>query len=161
MNDHSVSPQASDAVTPAVDSSLWVWGANAIRPRLLHSMLRVKNLDASIKFYCQGLGMHEISRFESEQGRFTLLFLSYTDFASGPAIELTYNWDQADDYSHGTGFGHLAVGVPDIQGMCDRLAAHGGTVTTAPKKMLEGAPHLAFVKDPDGYSIELIQTFHG
>jgi lactoylglutathione lyase len=161
MNNQPVPPPANEAVEATVDKDLWVWGDDATKPRLLHSMIRVRDLDKSLKFYCQGLGMAPISRFDSEQGRFSLLFLSFTDFASGPAIELTYNWDQPEDYSHGTGFGHIAIGVPDIQGMCDHLAAHGGTVTTAPKKMVAGAPHLAFVKDPDGYSIELIQTFHG
>ena len=144
-----------------LDESLWVWGTSATEPRLLHTMVRVRDLDRSLKFYCDGLGMRVLSRFDSEQGRFSLRFLSFTDFASGPAIELTHNWDQAEDYTHGSGYGHIAIGVPDIHAACKRLAEAGGTVTTPPKHMVPGAPALAFVKDPDGYPIELIQTRHG
>ncbi|MFL7962149.1 lactoylglutathione lyase [Pseudomonas kielensis] len=161
MSDERTTVKAPQAADKTVDGSLWVWGANATQPRLLHSMIRVRDLAKSLDFYCEGLGMAPISRFDSEQGRFSLVFLSYTDFASGPAIELTHNWDQPDDYTHGSGFGHLAIGVPDIHAMCRKLEAHGGTVSTAPKIMVPGAPALAFVKDPDGYSIELIQTLHG
>lgn len=157
MNDERATGQA----TEAVDERLWVWGANAVEPRLLHTMIRVRNLDKSLMFYCDGLGMEPISRFDSEQGRFSLVFLSFTSFASGPAIELTHNWDQPDDYTHGNGYGHIAIGVPDIHGMCRKLEACGGVITTAPKHMVPGAPALAFVKDPDGYAVELIQTLHG
>ena len=143
-----------------LDKSLWVWGSEETKPRLLHTMIRVRNLDASLKFYCEGLGMHQLSRFDSEQGRFTLMFLSFTDFDSGPAIELTHNWDQGENYSHGSGYGHVAIGVPDIDRMCDHLEKFGGTCTLRPKKMVPGAPALAFVKDPDGYPIELIQNRH-
>lgn len=144
-----------------LDESLWVWGTKAAEPRLLHTMVRVRDLDKSLKFYCEGLGMRVLSAFDSEQGRFSLRFLSYTDFAGGPAIELTYNWDKAEDYTHGSGYGHVAIGVPDIHAACKKLEEAGGTVTTPPKHMVPGAPALAFVKDPDGYSIELIQTRHG
>ena len=161
MNDQRTTVQAPQAAGKAVDESLWVWGTDATRPRLLHTMVRVRDLAKSLAFYCEGLGMAPISRYDSEQGRFTLVFLSFTDFASGPAIELTHNWDQPEDYSHGSGYGHVAIGVPDIHGMCAKLQAHGGLVTTAPKMMVPGAPALAFVKDPDGYAIELIQTLHG
>jgi lactoylglutathione lyase len=151
-----------DAIGAAeLDEKLWVWGANATEPRLLHTMVRVRDLDRSLKFYCDGLGMRVLSAFDSEQGRFSLRFVSFTDFASGPAIELTHNWDKAEDYTHGSGYGHIAIGVPDIHAACKRLEAAGGTVTTEPKHMVAGAPALAFVKDPDGYSIELIQTRHG
>ena len=141
-----------------LDETLWVWGTHEAKPRLLHSMIRIRDLDRSLKFYCDGLGMSVLSRFDSEQGRFTLVFISYTDFSNGPAIELTYNWDAVDDYSHGSGFGHVAIGVPDIRATCDRLEQFGGTVSLQPKQMVAGAPELAFVKDPDGYAIELIQT---
>lgn len=139
------------------DEGLWVWGTQADRPRLLHTMIRVRDLEASLKFYCEGLGMQVLSEFNSEQGRFSLRFLSYTDFAGGPAIELTHNWDQGEPYTHGSGFGHVAIGVPDIEAACAKAQAAGGTVTVAPKHMVPGAPKLAFVKDPDGYPIEFIQ----
>lgn len=144
-----------------LDKSLWVWGTEATEPRLLHTMVRVRNLDRALKFYCEGLGMRVLSSFDSEQGRFSLRFLSFTDFASGPAIELTHNWDHAEDYTHGSGYGHIAIGVPDIHVACQRLEDAGGKVTTSPKHMVPGAPALAIVKDPDGYPIELIQTRHG
>lgn len=161
MNDQRTTVQAPHAVGNAVDESLWVWGTDAVQPRLLHTMIRVRDLAKSLDFYCEGLGMAPISRYDSEQGCFTLVFLSFTDFANGPAIELTHNWGQPDDYTHGNGYGHIAIGVPDIHAMCAKLQAHGGVVTTAPKMMVPGAPALAFVKDPDGYAIELIQTLHG
>lgn len=143
-----------------LDESLWIWGMHETKPRILHSMIRVRDLDRSLKFYCDGLGMRLMNRFDSEKGRFSLLFISYTEFAEGPAIELTYNWDVVEDYSHGGGFGHIAIGVPNIHAMCDRLEQFGGNVSLRPKTMVDGAPEIAFVKDPDGYAIELIQTRH-
>lgn len=135
----------------------WNWGRNADKPRLLHAMIRVRDVDAALRFYVDGLGMKVLDRFDIEAGRFSILFLSYTDYESGPAIELTYNWDQKENYSHGSGYGHIAIGVPDIEEMFARLPAYGGVQVTAPKRQLPGAPLLAFVKDPDGYAIELIQ----
>jgi lactoylglutathione lyase len=138
---------------------LWVWGENADRPRLLHSMLRVRDVDATLRFYCDGLGMNLLDRYDFETGRFSILFLSYAGYRDGPAaIELTYNWDQDSDYTHGNGYGHIAIGVPDVRQMWARLADYGGRQGTAPKSMMPGAPELAFVYDPDGYAIELIQT---
>lgn len=137
---------------------LWAWGEDADRPRLLHSMIRVRDVDASLRFYCDGLGMTVLDRHDFEAGRFSLLFLSYAGYRDGPAaIELTYNWDQGSDYTHGSGYGHIAIGVPDVPAMWNRLAEFGGRQGTAPKAMMEGAPQLAFVYDPDGYAIELIQ----
>lgn len=142
---------------PCVDP-LWAWGENGEQPRLLHSMLRVKDVDASLRFYCDGLGLRLLDRYDFESGRFSILFLSYAGYRDGPAaLELTYNWDQEADYTHGSGYGHVAIGVPDVSAMYDRLGDHGGTQVTPPKIMMEGAPELAFVKDPDGYAIELIQ----
>lgn len=136
----------------------WVWGETAQSPRILHSMFRVRNVDASLRFYCDGLGMVLLDRYDFEQGRFSILFLSYAGYRDGPAaLELTYNWDQDSDYSHGSGYGHIAIGVPDVPSMWSRLADYGGRQGTAPKSMMEGAPQLAFVYDPDGYAIELIQ----
>lgn len=137
---------------------LWAWGEEAQRPRLLHTMIRVRDAEASLRFYCDGLGMTVLDRHDFEQGRFSIIFLSYAGYRDGPAaLELTYNWDHSADYSHGSGYGHVAIGVPDVAAMYERLPNYGGRQVTAPKVMMPGAPQLAFVKDPDGYAIELIQ----
>jgi len=144
--------------TEAAIDPMWVWGETADKPRVLHSMVRVRNVDAALRFYRDGLGMTLLDRYDFEKGRFSILFLSFAGYRDGPAaLELTYNWDQAEDYSHGSGYGHVAIGVPDVVAMYDRLADYGGTQVGPPKAMMEGAPQLAFVKDPDGYAIELIQ----
>lgn len=136
----------------------WVWGEDTDRPRVLHSMIRIRNVDASLRFYRDGLGMNVLDRYDFEEGRFSILFLSYAGYRDGPAaLELTCNWDQAEDYTHGTGYGHIAIGVPNVTAMWNRLVDFGGVKSTAPKSLREGAPQLAFVKDPDGYAIELIQ----
>lgn len=136
----------------------WVWGEDADQPRLLHTMFRVRNIEATLRFYCNGLGMTLLDRYDFEAGRFSILFLSYAGYRDGPAaLELTYNWDQDCDYTQGSGYGHIAIGVPDVQSMWDRLADFGGQKGTAPKSMMPDAPQLAFVYDPDGYAIELIQ----
>lgn len=145
------------ANTTGIDP-LWVWGEESEHPRVLHSMFRVRDVEASLHFYRDGLGMAVLDRYDFEKGRFSILFLSYAGYRDGPAaLELTYNWDQAEDYSHGSGYGHVAIGVSDVQAMYERLASFGGKPVTAPKSMIAGAPQLAFVKDPDGYAIELIQ----
>jgi lactoylglutathione lyase len=141
---------------------LWVWGESADSPRVLHSMIRVRDVDAALHFYRDGLGMSLLDRYDFEQGRFSILFLSFGSYRDGQAaLELTYNWDQAEDYSHGSGYGHVAIGVPDVTAMYQRLLDYRGTQVSPPKKMMEGAPELAFVKDPDGYAIELIQLRRG
>lgn len=137
---------------------LWVWGEEEVAPRLLHAMLRVRDVDAALRFYCDGLGMRQLDRYDFEQGRFSILFLSYAGYRDGQAaLELTYNWDQDDAYTHGNGYGHIAIGVADVTAMWERLPDFGGRQGSAPKAMLAGAPQLAFVYDPDGYAIELIQ----
>ena len=136
----------------------WPWGTAATAPRLLHTMIRVRDIDASLRFYIDGLGMKVLDRYDIEAGRFSILFISFTSYDDGPAIELTHNWDQAEDYSHGSGYGHIAVGVPDIDAVYGRLGEFGGALQKPPKPQLPGAPRLAFVKDPDGYAIELIET---
>jgi lactoylglutathione lyase len=139
------------------EEDLWAWGSAAKEPRILHTMIRVLDLEKSLAFYRDQLGMQQISRLDIEAGRFSIVFLSYGGFENG-AIELTHNWDTTDRYTHGTGFGHIAIGVPDIYGTCERLKAAGVPITVEPKILVPGGPALAFVKDPDGYSIELIQT---
>ena len=125
--------------------------------RYLHTMVRVKDLDAALDFYCAKLGLVEVNRMESEKGRFTLVFLSAPEDADAakakqaPCVELTYNWD-AQDYDGGRNFGHLAYQVDDIYALCDRLQAGGVTINRPPR---DG--HMAFVRSPDGISIELLQ----
>jgi lactoylglutathione lyase len=123
----------------------------------LHTMVRVKDLDASLDFYCNKLGLVELSRQESEAGRFTLVFLAAPDDLElarerkAPMVELTYNWD-AEDYTGGRNFGHLAYRVDDIYATCQRLMDAGVVINRPPR---DG--HMAFVRSPDNISIELLQ----
>lgn len=124
--------------------------------RILHTMIRVGNLERSIEFYRDKLGMTVFRTKEYPEGRFTLTFLGYGHEETQAAIELTYNWD-TDAYAVGTGFGHIAIGVPEIYQFCANLKAKGVTITREPGPMKHGSTVIAFLKDPDGYSIELIQ----
>ncbi|PSU35783.1 lactoylglutathione lyase [Photobacterium lutimaris] len=123
--------------------------------KFLHTMIRVTDLDQSIEFYTKILGMKVLDRFENTEYRYTLVFVGYE--ANSATIELTHNWD-TDAYELGNAFGHLALGVDDIYAACDKIKAQGGNVTREPGPMLGGTTHIAFVKDPDGYAVELIQT---
>lgn len=126
--------------------------------KYLHTMVRVKDLDASLDFYCNMLGLKEITRNESPAGRFTLIFLcapgdeELAKTSRAPTVELTYNWD-TEDYQGGRNFGHLAYAVDDIYALCERLQA-GGVVINRPPR--DG--HMAFVRSPDGVSVELLQA---
>jgi lactoylglutathione lyase len=124
--------------------------------RMLHTMIRVKDLDASIKFY-KLLGMHELRRREVPDGRYTLAFVGYGDEDTNAVIELTFNWDQTQGYEIGTGFGHLAVGVPDVAATCEAVRKGGGKVTREAGPVKFGTTIIAFVEDPDGYKTELVQ----
>ena len=125
--------------------------------RMLHTMLRVKDLDKSLAFYTGPMGMKVLRKREVPEGKYTLAFVGYDDETSQAVVELTYNWDQAKPYDIGTGFGHLAVGVPDVKGVCDQVTKTGGKVTRAPGPVKFGTTVIAFVEDPDGYKIELIE----
>jgi lactoylglutathione lyase len=124
--------------------------------QLLHTMIRVNDLDESLKFYCDHLGMKLLRRQEYPGGRFTLAFVGYGDEASHSVIELTYNWD-THQYDLGNAFGHLAIGVPDIYKFCDQLRANGVKIVREPGPMKHGSTEIAFIEDPNGYRIELIQ----
>ena len=137
---------------------LWVWGQAEERPRLLHTMIRVRDIDAALRFYRDGLAMRLLDRYDFGAQRFSILFLSFSDYSDGPALELTYNWDVEEPYSHGSGFGHIALGTPDVAEAVGRLAEYGGTVFRPPYQLVPEGPTMAFVRDPDGYLIELIQT---
>jgi lactoylglutathione lyase len=124
--------------------------------RMLHTMLRVGDLDKSLAFYCDILGMQLLRRKDYPGGEFTLAFVGYGDEQDNTVIELTYNWG-VEKYNLGEGYGHIALGVDDIYGTCDRIKAQGGKVTREPGPMKHGTTVIAFVEDPDGYKIELIQ----
>jgi lactoylglutathione lyase len=120
-------------------------------------MIRVRDLDRSVDFYTRLLGMTELRRTDYPEGRFTLCFVGYGPERAGAVIELTHNWDQRDPYTQGTGFGHLAIAVADIYGACERLAAEGVNIPRPPGPMKHGTTVIAFIEDPDGYKIELIE----
>ncbi|MGQ9866959.1 MAG: lactoylglutathione lyase [Pseudanabaenaceae cyanobacterium] len=124
--------------------------------RMLHTMLRVGNLERSLSFYTEVLGMQLLRQKDYPSGRFTLAFVGYGDEKENTVIELTHNWD-TDRYELGDGFGHIALGVEDIYGTCAAIAAKGGKVVREPGPMKHGSTVIAFVEDPDGYKIELIQ----
>ncbi len=125
--------------------------------RLLHTMIRVRDLDRSIDFYTRLLGMQLLRRKDYPGGKFTLAFVGYGDEANNAVVELTYNWDQKEPYELGTGFGHLAIGVPDIYAACERLEQEGVSIPRPPGPMKHGGSVIAFIEDPDGYKIELIE----
>jgi lactoylglutathione lyase len=124
--------------------------------QLLHTMIRVNDLDESLHFYCERLGMTLLRKQDYPGGRFTLAFVGYGDERAHTVVELTYNWD-THHYDIGTGFGHLAIGVPDIYAACDRLRAQGVKIVREPGPMKHGGTEIAFIEDPNGYRIELIQ----
>ncbi|MGB0895181.1 MAG: lactoylglutathione lyase [Parashewanella sp.] len=125
--------------------------------QLLHTMLRVGNLDESIDFYTRILGMKLLRKSENAEYRYTLAFVGYGEESTGQAvIELTFNWD-TDKYDLGSGYGHIALGFEDIYKQCDIIADAGGKITRAPGPVAGGTTEIAFIEDPDGYKIELIQ----
>lgn len=120
--------------------------------RYLHTMIRVRDLDAALRFFCEGLGLREIRRRDEERGRFTLVFLGSEPGVDSPQIELTHNWDQTDAYTVGRNFGHVAYEVGDIYAACQRMLDLGYTVNRPPR---DG--RMAFVRSPDLVSVELLQ----
>ncbi|KZD07200.1 glyoxalase I [Oceanibaculum pacificum] len=133
---------------PAVDTSKF---------RMLHTMIRVFDLDKSIDFYTRHLGMKLLRRTDYESGRFTLAFVGYGDESANTVIELTHNWDQAEPYTIGSGYGHMAIGVPDIYATCAGMEAEGVKIPRPPGPMKHGGSVIAFIEDPDGYKVELIE----
>lgn len=139
--------QATDAST-----------ADAAGFRMLHTMLRVKDLDRSLDFYTRLLGMKLLRKRDVPAGKYSLAFVGYGTERDSTVIELTYNWGKDEGYELGTGFGHLAIGVPDAYAVCDRLAQEGVKIPRPAGPVQHGTTVIAFVEDPDGYKIELIQT---
>jgi len=135
---------------------------SATPSRILYPMIRVCNIDRSLKFYVNALGMRELRRESFKAGRFTLLFVGYGEEANGTVLELTYNWDE-QHYEHGNRYGHLALEVKDIYKACERLASMGVIIAREPGPMAFAADEtderetIAFIEDPDGYRIELIE----
>jgi lactoylglutathione lyase len=125
--------------------------------RMLHTMLRVTDLEKSLAFYTGPLGMKLLRKRDYPDGKFTLAFVGYGDETTNAVIELTYNWGRDQAYQLGDAFGHIALGVPDIYGTCEALAKTGVKITRPPGPMKFGGSVIAFIEDPDGYKIELIQ----
>ena len=125
--------------------------------RMLHTMIRVGNLERSLAFYEGTMGMRLLRRKEYESGRFTLAFVGYQDESEGAVIELTHNWG-IESYDLGTGYGHIALEVDDAYAACAQIKARGGVVSREAGPMKHGTTVIAFVQDPDGYKIELIQA---
>ncbi len=126
--------------------------------RFLHTMIRVFDLDKSIDFYTRLLGMKLLRRRDFPTGKFTLAFVAYGEGNPGTAeIELTHNWDQKEPYNLGSAYGHMAIAVPDIYKTCEALAAEGVKIPRPPGPMAHGGSVIAFIEDPDGYKIELIE----
>ncbi|MBI3513131.1 MAG: lactoylglutathione lyase [Proteobacteria bacterium] len=126
------------------------------KARMLHTMIRVHDLDRSIKFYTELLGMKLLRRTDYPEGKFTNVFVGYGDETTHAVLELTHNWDHAP-YNLGDGYGHVALGVPDVYAACDRLAKAGAKIPRPAGPMKHGTTVIAFVEDPDGYKIELVQ----
>jgi lactoylglutathione lyase len=132
-------------------------GAGAFQGRMLHTMIRVFDLEKSIDFYTRHLGMKVLRRREVPGGRYTLAFVGYGEEETSTVVELTCNWDQKEPCAIGTGFGHLAVGIPDVYGACERLGKAGVKITRPAGPVKFGTSVIAFIEDPDGYKIELIE----
>lgn len=124
--------------------------------RLLHTMLRVGNLDASIEFYTSIMGMELLRKNDNEAYKYTLAFLGYGDEKQNTVLELTYNWG-VTEYDLGGAFGHIAIEVEDVYAACDKIREQGGVISREAGPVKGGSTEIAFVKDPDGYAIELIQ----
>ena len=132
--------------------------AGASDYRMLHTMIRVKDLDKSLDFYTRLMGMKVLRKRDVPAGKYSLAFVGYGEERDNAVIELTYNWGKDDGYEMGTAFGHLAIGVPDAYAVCERLAAEGVKIPRPAGPVQHGTTVIAFVEDPDGYKIELIQT---
>jgi lactoylglutathione lyase len=126
------------------------------KARMLHTMIRVLDLEKSIDFYTNKLGMTLSRRSDNETGRYTVAFVGYGDEKDATVVELTHNWDRKEPYDLGTAFGHLAIGVDDIYGICAKLAADGVKVPRPAGPVKGGTTVIAFIEDPDGYKIELV-----
>jgi lactoylglutathione lyase len=128
-----------------------------VKQRYMHTMVRVRDLDKSVEFYTKAMGMNVLRRIEVPEGEYSLVFVGYGDEETEPTIELTYNWGKDDGYEIGNGFGHFAIGVEDVAATCDYVRKLGGKVTREAGPVKFGTTVIAFIEDPDGYKVELIQ----
>ncbi len=140
------------------DPKYWLAGTDATERRILHTMMRVKDPKVALPFYTDGLGMKLVHTYEIESRGITAFFLSYDENATDGFLELAHYWKAEGPYSHGTGYGHIAVGVPDFKATFEKLEAMGAEVIARPYILFPGGPHLAMVKDRDGYAVEIIQA---
>ena len=124
--------------------------------KILHTMIRVNDLDESVRFYCDRLGMKLLRKKDYPSGRFTLAFVGYGTESDNAVIELTHNWD-THEYELGNAFGHVAIGVEDVYRTCEALRAQGAKIVREPGPMKHGGSDIAFIEDPNGYKIELIK----
>lgn len=145
----------TDQATAAFAPQYWNWGADARAPRMLHTMIRVRDLDASLHFYLEGFGMELFGRFDVPVRRVSAAYIGYGGYEQGGLLELTHKWDEMEIVA---GSFHFAIGVPDMTVALATLETLGAEVETPPRILMPGGPAVAFIKDPDGYSIELIQT---
>lgn len=125
--------------------------------RILHTMLRVTDLDASLRFYCDVLGMKLLRKNDYPAGEFTLAFVGYGDESDSTVLELTHNWG-VDAYDHGDAYGHIAIGADDVYAACRQIAERGGKIIREAGPMKGGTVVIAFVEDPDGYKVELVEN---
>ena len=148
LSEDTMDTAAATHTAPALDAK---------SSRLLHTMLRVFDLDRSVDFYVNKLGMKLVRKTERPEQRYSLAFVGYGGEDSATVLELTYNWDQKDPYNLGSAYGHIAIAVPDAKRTCDALAAAGVKITRPAGPVKGGATVIAFIEDPDGYKIELIE----
>jgi lactoylglutathione lyase len=140
------------------DPRYWQWGQRDAGPRMLHAMIRVKDMEASLRFYVDGFCMRVLDRFDVPARRVSGAYIGYGTFEQGGLLELTQKWDDADITP---GSFHFAIGVPDMAAAVTRLEAAGARVELTPRVLVPGGPQVAFIKELNGYSIELIQTCRG
>jgi lactoylglutathione lyase len=158
MKDASMS---SDISAVDFETRRWIWGTDVTEPRLLHIAIRVRDIEPALRFYVDGLGMKLIDRINIGPRRVTVVFVGYNEYSDGALVELARYWDDDVPYTHGTGFGHISIGVPNVVATFAKLEALGAEISVRPTDYLGRGPHIAYVKDPDGYTVELIQTCKG
>jgi len=137
------------------DPQYWQWGTQDRAPRFLHAMIRVSDLDAALRFYTEGFGMKVLGRFDVPVRRVSAAYIGYAGYDEGGLLELTHKWDGVEIVP---GSFHFAIGVPEMEATLARLESAGAEVEMAPTVLVPGGPLVAFIKDPDGYSVELIQS---
>lgn len=149
---------SGSAAPDAFDSRSVILGPRDGRPRLLHTMLRVRDLGASLRFYVEGLGMKELERVEIESRRLTSVFVGFNEDDAGRQLELSAYWDREEPYSHGSGYGHVAISVADVGLAVAKLEALGGAISQSLAPRYANSPLRTVVKDPDGYDVLLVGT---